>query len=115
MDAKFIQRGDSIDFRPERDVAAGEVVPLSGKLVGIAKLDIKAGELGSLSLTGVFDMPKALNWGIGRNAKVTWDPVARNVKGYIFEGGIPLGFAETTSQLNEPRINVRLCPGMRVP
>ena len=59
MDAKFIQRGDSIDFRPERDVAAGEVVTLSGKLVGIAKLDIKAGELGSLSLTGVFDMPKA--------------------------------------------------------
>ena len=28
---------------------------------------------------------------------------------------VSLGFAGTTSQLNEPRINVRLCPGMRVP
>ena len=115
MDARYGQRGGASDHPPTGDVAAGDVVGLSGKLVGVAKLDIKAGELGSLSLTGVFDMPKALNWGIGRNAKVTWDPVARNVKGYIFEGGIPLGRPETTSQLNEPRRNARLCPVMRVP
>ena len=50
MDAKFIQRGDSIDFRPERDVAVGEVVVL-GSLVGVAKLDAKAVELGSLALS----------------------------------------------------------------
>ena len=43
MDARYVQSGDSIDFRPDRDVAAGELV-LVGRLVGVAKLDVRAGE-----------------------------------------------------------------------
>jgi predicted RecA/RadA family phage recombinase len=58
MLAKYVQRGHEIDFIPEADVAAGDVI-IIGDLVGIAKLDIKVGTLGSLTLVGVFDIPKA--------------------------------------------------------
>ena len=58
MKARYYQRGESIDYTPEADVAAGDVVRL-GKLVGVAKLDIKAGELGALALTGVYEIAKA--------------------------------------------------------
>jgi predicted RecA/RadA family phage recombinase len=56
MTVIYKQRGDSIDYTPTADVAAGDVVVLND-LVGIAKLDIKAGELGALAVAGVFDFP----------------------------------------------------------
>ena len=52
MNAVFRQRGDAVDYIPEADVSAGDVV-VQNDLVGIAKLDIKAGERGALALTGV--------------------------------------------------------------
>jgi predicted RecA/RadA family phage recombinase len=71
--AKFIHDGDSIDYTPATDVAAGDVV-VQGDLVGIAKRDIPAGALGALAVTGVFDMPKLANAGvtIAAGAKVYW-------------------------------------------
>jgi len=74
MLAKYIQRGHSIDYTPDTDVAAGDVV-IIGDLAGIAKLDIKAGTLGSLALVGVFDIPKATGEGtaIAVGAIVFWD------------------------------------------
>ena len=57
MDARYVQRGDAIDHTPAADVAAGDVVVI-GKIVGVAKLDIKAGELGALALTGVYEVAK---------------------------------------------------------
>jgi predicted RecA/RadA family phage recombinase len=74
MLAKYVQRGHEIDFTPEADVAAGDVV-IIGDLAGIAKLDIKAGTLGALALVGVFDIPKATGEGtaIATGTIVFWD------------------------------------------
>ena len=55
--AEYYQKGDYIDYTPEANVAAGDVV-LLGDLVGVAKLDIKAGELGALALSGVYRVVK---------------------------------------------------------
>ncbi len=57
MNAKFIQRGDSIDFIPSKDMDAGEIIQ-HGNLVGITKTPVKAGELGSLAVTGIFAIAK---------------------------------------------------------
>ena len=57
MKARYIQRGESIDYTPTANVAAGDVVKI-GNLVGVAKLDIKAGELGALALVGVYEVLK---------------------------------------------------------
>ncbi len=72
--ATFIQNGAALDYTPGTDVAAGTVV-VQTDLVGIAKLDIKAGELGALHVEGVFEVPKATGGGSGLTAgtKVYWD------------------------------------------
>ncbi len=58
MSARYIQKGENIDYRPETDVRAKTIVPFPG-FVGITRLDIRAGELGALAVTGVFESPKA--------------------------------------------------------
>ena len=80
MLAKYIQRGHSIDYTPDTDVAAGDVV-IIGDLAGIAKLDIKAGTLGALALVGVFDIPKATgdSTAIAAGAIVFWDAENKQV------------------------------------
>jgi predicted RecA/RadA family phage recombinase len=72
--AQFIHDGNTLDYTPSANVSAGDVV-VQGDLVGIAKLDISAGALGALAVTGVFDVPKASGAGtaIAAGAKVYWN------------------------------------------
>ena len=68
MKAKYVQRGDSVDFRPDADMEAGEIVRL-GNLIGITKIPIQAGALGAVSVTGVFDVvkPSGITFFIGES------------------------------------------------
>lgn len=68
MKAKYVQRGDSVDFTPSVDMEAGEIVRL-GNLIGITKIPIPAGKLGSVSVTGVFDVikPAGITFSIGES------------------------------------------------
>ena len=77
----FRQAGDSIDFTPGADVAAGDVV-VQGDLVSVAKLDIKTSQLGALAVVGVFDFPKATGaaTAIAAGAKVYWDEADQQAK-----------------------------------
>jgi len=74
MNATYIHEGNGIDYTPAADVAAGEVV-VQGELVGITKRDIPAGTLGTLELTGVYDIAKATgaSTAIGVGLDVYWD------------------------------------------
>lgn len=56
--ATYIQKGDVIDYTPVAATPAGTVVAFGGG-IGVTTADIKAGELGALALTGVFEFPKA--------------------------------------------------------
>ena len=71
MYAVYVQKGESIDYRPNAAVAAGDVV-IQGGLAGIAKLDIPAGALGSLAMTGVFAVTKG-NTAFNAGANVYWN------------------------------------------
>ena len=72
--ATFIHDGNSIDYTPGSDTAAGAVV-VQGELVGVAKTPIAANALGSLAVWGVFDFPKATGVGtaITAGANCYWD------------------------------------------
>jgi predicted RecA/RadA family phage recombinase len=72
--ATFIHHGDAIDYTPGANVSAGDVI-VQNDLVGVAKQDIPANALGSLSIVGVFDFPKATGGGsaIGAGLDVFWD------------------------------------------
>ncbi|MCG8521906.1 MAG: DUF2190 family protein [Pseudomonadales bacterium] len=74
MKTRFIHNGDAIDYTPGEDTPAGTVVVV-GELVGVAKVDIKAGELGALHVRGVFDFPKATGGGSGSGMGINifWD------------------------------------------
>ena len=74
MPATFIQDGDTLDYTPGADVAAGAVV-VQNDLVGVTKRAIPANTLGSLAVTGVFDFPKATAGGsaIGAGVTVYWN------------------------------------------
>jgi len=69
--ARFIHEGRSIDYTPDADVTAGDVVVLGG-LAAIAKLDIAADALGALAVTGVFDVVHAADE-IDPGAAIYWD------------------------------------------
>lgn len=62
--AKYVQDGESVDYTPTADVAAGAVV-VQADLVGVAKRPISANTLGALGVEGVFDFPKATSAGSG--------------------------------------------------
>jgi len=69
--AKYVQRGETIDYIPAVDVNAGDVVQV-GTIVGIAKLDIKAGALGALAIVGAYDFVKGTG-AIAFGAALYWD------------------------------------------
>lgn len=69
--AKYVQRGETIDYIPAADVNAGDVVQV-GTIVGIAKLDIKAGALGALAIVGAYDFVKGTG-AIAFGAPLYWD------------------------------------------
>lgn len=62
MPAKFIQDGAALDYTPVADTPAGTIV-VQGEMVGVTRVDLKASQLGSLAVTGVFEFPKALGVG----------------------------------------------------
>ena len=80
--AKFVQEGGAIDHTPPpqgADVLVGAVV-VQGDLVGVTQVPIKAGQLGSLAVTGVFDFTKAVGAGsaIPAGTLTYWDAAAQN-------------------------------------
>lgn len=75
MLARYVQKGDSIDYRPSENTAAGDVIVIAD-LIGIARLDIPAETLGSLAVVGVFDVVKT-NVAIASGSTVYWDAGAK--------------------------------------
>lgn len=68
--ASFVHDGESLDYTPGADVAAGAVV-VQGDLVGVAKRPIPANTLGALAVQGVFDFPKSTAGGSAITAGTT--------------------------------------------
>ena len=108
--ATFIQDGASIDYTPGSAVAAGDVVVLAD-LIGISKRPIAANELGSLSVEGVFDLPKATGVGtaIAAGAIVYWDVGDSEAKEDSESGANKqLGKAVAAAGDNDSTVRVRL-------
>jgi len=111
MDARYVQRGDAIDHVPLEDVASGDVVVL-GNLVGVAKLDIKTGELGALALTGVYEVEKATGVAFAVGMEVAWDAANRKAVAAGTSGSVKMGHAVALASAVETTMFVRLCQGL---
>ncbi len=104
MEARYIQRSDSIDITPEKDIQAGEIV-IANNLIGVAKLPIKKGELGTLALSGVFDIIKTNRSAFSVGASVFWDKEKRSA---TTSRGILLGLATKKSNIKDNKVQVVL-------
>jgi predicted RecA/RadA family phage recombinase len=103
----FIHDGDTIDHIPTADVAAGDVV-VQGELVGVAKLDIKAGKLGALAVVGVFDFPvtSLTGWSVG--ALAYWDAAGQVATETETENTLLGKVVLVDSRPGSPHVRVRL-------
>ena len=107
MQARYIQRGVSIDFLPDRVIAAGEIVIRNG-LIGVARIPIKKGTLGSLALSGVFDVTKTVRCAFSVGAAVYWDAARHSA---VTSGDMLLGLAAESSRLSDSHVRVLLNSG----
>ena len=110
MKARYVQRGESIDFIPASDVAAGDIVKV-GILVGVAKLDIKAGELGALALCGVYEIATS-GTAIEAGALVFVDPATGKTCAESAPGAVKFGHAVAAAGTTDTLVNVRLEQGL---
>ena len=104
MMAVFVQRGESVDFTPSRDVDAGEVLVFGG-LPGVVKTAVKAGALGALALTGVYDVEKDAV-AVSAGDRLFWDGTRRLAT--TVHNGAFLGLAAANSPASSPRARVIL-------
>ena len=105
MRAVFVQRGESVDFTPLRDVAAGEVLVVGG-LPGVVKTAVKAGSLGALALTGVYDIAKD-GLAVAAGDRLFWDDT-RKLATLAAADGVFLGLAAANAPATAPRARVIL-------
>jgi len=110
MKARYIQRGDSADFTPAADVSAGDILT-QGKMVGVAKLDIKAGELGALALTGVYEVVKG-DGSFEPGDEVGWDKTNEKAVVATTAGCVKIGHAIAPAAAGDAFVNVRLAQGL---
>jgi len=105
MYARFIHDGKSVDFLSESDVPAGSVI-VQGSLVGVTKLDVKAGRLGVLAVVGVFDIEKGAV-AIPLGSRVYWDATAKQAV-LTATGNALLGIAVQEADATDTVVRARL-------
>jgi len=113
--ARYIHKGDSIDYTPTTNIFAGQVVfaNILGKtrILGIAKLDIPANTLGALATTGVFDIDKVTGQAV---SFVVGQPVGwLDTNGVTYVGASDtsttiIGVCVKTANDMDPTVRVRL-------
>ena len=111
MKARFIQQGVTVDYIPAADVKAGDIVVVND-LVGICRYDIKAGELGALSVAPapVFEAEKGAASAFAYGQKVYWDTANAKVAAAAGAGVVLLGICVSTagSLASDAAVRVRL-------
>ncbi len=109
MTAFFIHDGNAIDHIPATDLPHGAVV-IQGALVGITQRPINAGALGSLAVTGVFDLPRVTGAAVSTGTPHFWDAATQRATTDAAGGanpriGVSVAPAGATSELIRLKVN----------
>ena len=104
----FVQEGSAVDYTPNADVAAGDVIVLND-LVGVTKRKIPANTQGALHVAGVFDFPKATgaSTAIAAGKTVYWNATAQQVT-ITATGNKLLGKSVAAAGDNDAEVRVRM-------
>jgi predicted RecA/RadA family phage recombinase len=111
--ATFVQEGDSIDYTPGVDLAAGDVVA-QGVLIGVAMRPIPANTLGALRVRGIVDLPKEAGAVFVEDfgEPVYWDPVAGVATPTSTAPNQPLGATVRPAAASDTTVRVLMTPSL---
>ncbi|MFQ9599434.1 MAG: capsid cement protein [Flavonifractor plautii] len=95
MNARYWQRGETLDYTATEAVTNGQVVSL-GNRIGVAGNDIAESATGALHVTGVYVMDKKAS------EKSPWAPLIRQRRRNHHRGQCPAGYAPLTRRPATP-------------
>lgn len=109
--AVFVQKGDNIDYKAESAVEYMDVVPMAS-CIGVALEPIANGKTGTVSLTGVYELPAAADLGTGISISpgdaVYWNTSNSNIDKDA--SGVPAGIAVTAKTGTSVRVKLHPFP-----
>ena len=103
--ATYIQKGDNIDYTSTNAITYMEVVPLTSR-IGVALEEIAKNETGTVSLTGVYELPAASSLAISVGDLVYWNTSNNNID--KTDTGIPAGTAVSAKASAGTTVRVRI-------
>lgn len=104
--AEYVQNGNYIDFTAEKQVEYLGIVPLVSR-IAVAQTALKAGETGTVSISGVYRLPAKDGLEIKQGDLVYWN----DTEGMIDTKSattIPAGCAVTTKSTTETCVDVKI-------
>ena len=104
--ATYIQKGDNIDYTSTKALAYMEVVPLTSR-IGVALEEIAKNETGTVSLTGVYELPAASSLAIVVGDLVYWD-ATNGVINKTSTDNTPAGTAVSAKASSGTTVRVRI-------
>lgn len=96
--AEFVQKGESLNYRNEGSelIQYGEVVVLEER-IGVAGIDIPAGSLGTVGVSGVYEMPAETGIAFQMGQTLWWDAENKRLTATkAASGAILAGYAAET-------------------
>ena len=99
MNARYWQRGETLDYTAEEAVVNGQVVSLGN--------DIAEGATGALHVTGVYIMDKKASEKITMGAPVYYDAAEDEITA-TEKGNVPAGYAAATAEASDATVLVNI-------
>ena len=103
--AKYIQKGNTIDYTANAAIAAGDVVSL-GSRIGVAAGDIPAGAVGALAVEGVFEIDKTESLAIAVGDAVYFNAASK--KATKTNSDVPAGWAVAAATAADTVVRVKI-------
>lgn len=104
--AAYWQRGESLDYLNETSavIEANTIIPMVGR-IGIAGTSINPHEMGSVHVTGIYEMEKTGDTEIKQGTAVYFDGEGITA---VETGNTPAGYAAQTASAGDKKILVKL-------
>ena len=105
MKATYVQRGEAIDYINvgEEMIGAGDVITI-GSRIGVAGAPIYKGQIGTVHVMGVFDLPKTEGEAIALGAKVFYTENGITATG----GDVVAGWAVAEAAVDAETVRVKI-------
>lgn len=105
--AEYWQRGETLDYKNTGTaIIEANTVVIFGNRIGVAGTDILPGEVGSLHVTGVFEMTKTASGAVEMGTDVYFD--GSGITDTEGDGTVPAGYAAQAAAAGDTVILVKL-------